>query len=123
MPDDQQQPCELCIAGGYAEFCSSEHTATVVRLAQALAASFGGPPDEAKPEWYTQDAVAIAGVIAQGDGWVVEPAADGMLAADDGFFKVNATEFWFDWNGEGMCEPILGSERRAELEAEADDDA
>lgn len=115
-------PCALCTAGGYAEFCSGEHTPTVVRLAQALAASsFGGPPNEAKPEWYTEDAVAIAGDIEEGPGWVVEPGDPGVaLADDDGFFKVNGTEFWFDWNGEGLCEPILGSEHRAELAAEAE---
>lgn len=111
--------CELCAAGGYAEFCSNEHTAAVVRLARALAESFGGAPNETHPEWYTEDAVAIAGEIAEGDLWVVEPGAGGMLADTEGFFRVNGTEFWFDWNGEGHTEPILGSEHRAEVEAEA----
>lgn len=111
--------CELCVAGGYAEFCSDEHTPTVVRLAQALAASFDLPTDQpaskAKPEWYTEDAVAIAGYIEEAGGWVVEPGVPGVVLADDeGFFKVNGTEFWFDWNGEGYCPPILGSEHRAE---------
>jgi hypothetical protein len=114
------------VAGGFPEFCEEGHTDSVIRLAEALGASLAGigPGDnhpEDHPEWYIEDALAIAAEITEGDGWVVEKGCEDALADGDGFFKVNGTEFWFDWNAEGLYPPVLGSEHRAELEAEAAD--
>lgn len=117
--------CEACAGTDIEEWCTpSEHTASAVRLAKALAGSLAGPPEhpENHPEWYIDDAAVICDLVQEGDGWNVEKGCEGALADGDGFFKVNGTELWFDWNAEGVTSPVLGADRRAELEAEAEDE-
>lgn len=117
------QACEACVAGGFPEFCSESHTDSVVRLARALGAALAGPPrhPEDHPDWYIEDAEAIACEVEEGDGWVVEKGCESALADSEGFFKVNGVEFWFDWNAEGHMTPELGADVRAEMEAEGGD--
>jgi len=114
------ESCGVCSTDpDYAEFCDPEgHTETVQRLARALGQSLAGPPGhpEDHPEWYIEDAAAIAGDVAEGDGWLIEHDP-GCLAE---YFTVNGVEFWLDVNAEGPgVVPVLASEHRAELAAEA----
>ncbi len=114
------EPCSACIAGDMRECCNDEHTPSVVRLAEAISRSLMGPPchNEPHPEWYIEDAAAIAYDVEEGDAWVIEHDL-GCLGE---YFKVNGVEFWLDMNAEGFNLPVLAAAHRAQLaEEEAED--
>lgn len=113
--------CSACIAGGFPDCCSPAHTPSVVRLAEAISKSLMGPPahTELHPEWYIEDAEAIAEDVEEGDGWNVEH--DDVCLGE--FFKVNGVEFYIDINAEGYNPPMLAAEIRAERsDEEAEED-
>lgn len=114
-------PCSACVAGGMPECCSPTHTPSVVRLAETISRSLMGSPahTEPRPEWYIEDADAIAEDVQEGDGWVIEHD-EGCLGE---FFKVNGVEFYLDMNAEGYNPPILAAEERAERARELEWDS
>jgi hypothetical protein len=77
-----------------------------------------GPPDhlEPHPEWYIEDAEAIADHVTEGDGWTIEHDP-GCLGE---FFTVNGVEFYLDVNAEGYNPPMPASEERARRAEEAE---
>ena len=118
---ERGEPCWVCVRSGFPECCvPDEHTETVIRLAQALGQSLAGPPGnpEDHPEWYIEDATAIADDVTEGDGWVIEHDP-GCLGE---YFKVNGVEFWIDMNAEGFTTPELGEAHRAWLAEEWPED-
>lgn len=86
------------------EACHDGHTATVQRLARALASVFQGEnPTDEQASWFVDDAERIAADTDERAGWLVERLPD--LPGGQDHFAVNGTAWWIDPNEEGPGSP------------------
>lgn len=104
--ENEKEPCPLCVAGGFPEFCSSEHTDDVRELAWALSRYVQGRDATAEQaSWFLEDAAAMEGEVSPPFEVTNGGGKEVVLHNSDGFFAVNGVIFWLDPNGEAGTVP------------------